>query len=125
VDVLRRVWRGDYGLAAAFWLFYGLGGFAIMIVGSIALLAARLAGVPAVGVVLVAGVAISYFVLVAVGVWRSAGRHSGVFGWAVAARAVVLLHAANLAWYLATGGAIAEIEGAKASVHWWPRLHDN
>jgi hypothetical protein len=125
MDDLRRTWRGDYGLGAAFWLFYLLGGIAIMIVGSLVLVAARFAGIPTTGVVLVTGVAVSYFILVAVGVWRAASRHYGSFAWAIVAKAVILLHAASLACHFANGGAIAEIKEAKASIHWWPDCNAN
>jgi hypothetical protein len=88
---LARLWRGEVPLDVAFWNWAVLGGLAINITTTLLFLVLITMGEPIAA--LIAGYAFSvpYNVLVTVGVWRAAGRHSGDQRWARAARAITLL----------------------------------
>jgi hypothetical protein len=88
-----RLWRGEVGLARAFWEYAiafgtlanltttGLALATFMTTGSV-LLAATIFFLP-----------IPYNVLIVVAVWRSAGRYTGPPLWATLARAAVIVWA--------------------------------
>jgi hypothetical protein len=87
---LRRLWQGDLPLAEAFWHWAVLGGLLVNVsttAGFLALVVAdRLIEAFIVGYVF----SVPYNFVVAVGVWRSAGRYTGDPGWAAAARIVTV-----------------------------------
>ncbi len=85
---LRRLWRGELPLQAAFWNWAVLGGLIINLASSAAFLllmtADQLIGALIVGY----GLSLPYNILVSVGVWRSADRYDGDRRWADLAKLV-------------------------------------
>lgn len=79
---VRKVWRGDYGLARTFW---GLGLGVSIAVG---LLLSSLGGGEA---VLVGVLHLGYTVVVLVGIWRAATQYEGLKIWSILAKASVVL----------------------------------
>ncbi|WP_372622171.1 hypothetical protein [Falsiroseomonas sp.] len=89
--VLLRLWRGELPLATAFWNWAVLGGLAVNLTTSILFLVLISADRPIAALVVGYGLSVPYNVLVAVGVWRSAGRHEGDRRWADTARFVTVI----------------------------------
>lgn len=90
---IGRLWRGDVGLASAFWEYtIVLGTFAHVVTTGLAY-GAFVAGAPLWIAAVVFLLAAPYTLLVTVGVWRSAERYRGPAHWAHAARIAVLVWA--------------------------------
>jgi hypothetical protein len=91
MDTLRRLWRGDVGLARTYWLW----GFVISGIGGGVL--GGVAGVAAVATgdhlifLIVFILAIIWGIFMSVAVWRSAGNYKGKQRWANLARLAVVL----------------------------------
>ncbi len=87
---LRRLWRGELALADAFWTWAVLGGLAINVATSAALLILIMADRPIAAFIAGYAPAVPYNVIVSVGVWRSAERYAGERRWADLARIVTI-----------------------------------
>ena len=88
---LRRLWRGELALADAFWSWAVLGGLAINVATSAALLILIMEDRPIVAFIAGYAVSVPYNVIVSVGVWRSAERYAGERRWADLARIVTII----------------------------------
>jgi hypothetical protein len=116
-EAARKLWRGEFSLPAAFWLFFAVGNFIVIPIVTFAFLWVLLWFVDAMpGPVKVAIVAAwwVYFAITVVGVWRSAKsnvaspiRLSRVWGYA--ARCVVLILAIGLMGNVIHAGTRAEL----------------
>ena len=92
-DWIGRLWRGEVGLASAFWEYAVVfGTFAHVVTTGLAY-GAFVAGVPLWLAVVMFFLAAPYTFLVTVGVWRSADRYQGPANWAHAARIGVVVWA--------------------------------
>lgn len=90
MEWVRRLWRGDAPLSRAFWEYaIGYGTLAHVATTGLAY-GTYVAGIPLWLAAVVFFIAAPYTLLVAVGVWRSAGRYQGPAKWALAARVGVL-----------------------------------
>ena len=79
---VRKLWRGDYGLARTFWgLWISVSIAAGLLLGSLSGGEAALLGLLQFG----------YTVVVLVGIWRAATRYEGLKIWSILAKASVLL----------------------------------
>ena len=88
-DWIGRLWRGEIGLATAFWEYaIVFGTFAHVVTTGLAY-GVYVAGAPVWLAVLMFILAAPYTFLVTVGVWRSADRYPGPPKWAHAARIAV------------------------------------
>jgi len=90
MNILRRLWRGELALADAFWSWAVLGGLAINLATSAALLALIMQDRPILAFIAGYAPSVPYNVIVSVGVWRSAARYAGDRRWADLARIVTL-----------------------------------
>jgi hypothetical protein len=93
---LSRLWRGELPLPEAFWNWAVLGGLAVNGITSILFLALIVADYPVTAIVVGYVFSVPYNIIVAVGVWRSAGRFQGDRRWADLARAVTVIGMALL-----------------------------
>jgi hypothetical protein len=92
-DWIGRMWRGEIGLARAFWEYaIVVGTFAHLVTTGLAY-GAFVAGAPLWLAAVIFFLAAPYTVLVTVGVWRSAERYRGPAKWAHAARIGVVVWA--------------------------------
>jgi hypothetical protein len=88
-----RLWRGEVGLARAFWEYAIAFGSLANLTTTGAAFAAYLAGWPLVLAVVIFLLPLPYNVLTVVAVWRSADRYAGPPIWATLARAAVIVWA--------------------------------
>jgi hypothetical protein len=116
VEVLRRVWWGQYSLPRAFWGFYVLGCAAAFICVALVLVASYRLRVGTLGFLLAVVLINGYWIVVSVGVWRSASAAKHSPGWAIAAKAVVCISVARVLWYLANGGALFLMDRLTAGI---------
>lgn len=90
MSALRRLWRGEIPLSQAFWNWAVAGGLAVNATTSILFLTLimhdRIVAAFIVGYVF----SVPYNIVVAVGVWRSAGRYEGERRWADLARIITV-----------------------------------
>ncbi|MGD8809081.1 MAG: hypothetical protein PVG24_05715 [Gammaproteobacteria bacterium] len=91
MTAILRLWRGELPLAAAFWNWAVIGGFAVNAVTSLLFL--LLVSMDRPLAALFAGYALSlpYNLLATVGVWRSAAHFDGDPRWADIARIVTVV----------------------------------
>ncbi len=87
---LRRLWRGELALADAFWSWAVLGGLAINLATSAALLILIMEDRPIFAFIAGYAPSVPYNVIVSVGVWRSAEHYAGERRWADLARVVTI-----------------------------------
>ncbi len=87
----RRLWRGELALRDSFWTWAVLGGLAVNAASSALFLSLIIADRPILAFIAGYAPSLPYNVIVAVGVWRSAGRHGGDRRWADLARIVTVL----------------------------------
>jgi hypothetical protein len=92
-DLIARLWRGDVGLARAFWEFGLLYGSLIHAIATGLALAAIVAGLPAWLAVTIFLLPAPYTVLAVVAVWRSADRYRGPPARAQLARIAIVIWA--------------------------------
>ena len=90
---LRKLWRGEVGLAQTFWEYTILYGTLLNLMTTVASFAAITTNLPAWIAVLVHFAPLPYNAFIAVAVWRSADRYAGDVMWANAARVAVLVWA--------------------------------
>jgi len=112
MNVLGKLWRGQYSLPRTFWGFYILGQIACFALLAIILIISYRSHLGTLGFIFGFLIISCYWIIAAVGVWRSASTYlaSPIWmtrAWAVAARGVVVLFAARVVWGLANGGAQA------------------
>jgi hypothetical protein len=81
MGVLKKLWWGQYPLWKTFWLFFALGGYAIIIVGIIIYMPFVMVGLGPIGFIAVAIIVWGYWVVSSVGVWRSANAYPLTKGW--------------------------------------------
>ena len=93
---LSRLWRGELPLPEAFWNWAVLGGLAVNGITSILFLALIVGDYPVTAIVVGYVFSVPYNIIVAVGVWRSAGRYRGERRWADLARVVTVIGMALL-----------------------------
>ena len=86
----RRLWRGELALADAFWSWAVVGGLAINLATSAALLVLIMDDRPIAAFIAGYAPSVPYNIVVSVGVWRSAERYSGERRWADLARVVTI-----------------------------------
>ena len=92
-DWIGRLWRGEIGLASAFWEYtIVFGTFAHVVTTGLAY-GAYVLGAPLWMAIVTFFLAAPYTFLVTVGVWRSAERYPGPPKWAHAARLAVVIWA--------------------------------
>lgn len=77
MNKLAALWRGDLGLADAFWTWAVFGGLLVNIVTSGAFLVLITLDRPLPALLIGYGVSLPYNAVAVVGVWRSAARHGG------------------------------------------------
>jgi hypothetical protein len=109
MNPLVKLWRGEYPLSRAFWVFYVLGFFVCWLVAGILYLPFFFMHVRTLGFVVVFLCFSFYFVASSVGVWRSAGTVPSAGStrfWAFAAKGVVCVVAGRILWSWANGGAL-------------------
>ena len=87
------MWRGEIGLARAFWEYAIVAGTLAHLVTTGLAYGAFVAGAPLWLAAVVFFLAAPYTILVTVGVWRSAERYRGPAKWAHAARIGVVVWA--------------------------------
>ncbi len=90
MNILRRLWRGELALAFSFWSWAVLGGLAINLATSAALLFLIMQDRPILAFIAGYAPSVPYYVVVSVGVWRSAARYAGDRRWAELARIVTI-----------------------------------
>jgi len=95
-ELIAKLWRGDQSLPMTFWVWgvvaiIGMSVASQFVVMGLAF-SGLVKGVLFIGIVLAVAM-LGYFVLVLVGIWRSAGNYSGPLVWKFAARTVVVLFA--------------------------------
>ena len=90
---IGRLWRGEVGLASAFWEYALVWGTFVAVVTTALAYGAFVAGAPLWLAAVMFFMAVPYTLLVTVGVWRSADRYQGPQKWAHAARIAVLIWA--------------------------------
>jgi hypothetical protein len=115
MNILGKLWRGQYSLPKTFWGFYILGQIACFLLVAIILIISYRNHLGTLGFIFGFLIISCYWIIAAVGVWRSASTYlaSPIWmtrAWAVAARAVVVLIAARAVWGLANGGALELME---------------
>jgi hypothetical protein len=88
---MLRLWRGEIPLATAFWNWAVLGGLALNLTTSILFLVLLSAERPIAALIVGYGLSVPYNIVVAVGVWRAAGRYQGDRRLADAARLVTVI----------------------------------
>jgi hypothetical protein len=71
---LGALWRGELPVTVAFWRYLVIYGLFINLAGSLAMLLAFAASVPAGVAILLHFLPLPYNALAAIGVWRSSGR---------------------------------------------------
>ena len=91
MNSLRRLWRGEFALADAFWNWAVFGGLAINVATTALLLFLIMADRPIFAFIAGYAPAVPYNVIVSVGVWRSAERYAGDRRWADLARIVTII----------------------------------
>ena len=96
MNSLRRLWRGEFALEDAFWSWAVLGGLAINVATSAALLVLIMEDRPILAIIAGYAPSVPYNVIVSVGVWRSAERYAGERRWADLARIVTIIGMALL-----------------------------
>lgn len=79
---LYRLWRGELPLADAFWNWAVVGGLLVNAASSALFLLLIMNDRPVLAFIAGYALSIPYNLVVAVGVWRSAGRHPGDRRWA-------------------------------------------
>jgi hypothetical protein len=89
--ILLRLWRGELPLAEAFWSWAVLGGLAVNASTTLGFLWLVMAGQLVAAFVVGYALSVPYNLVVAVGVWRSAGRADADPRWAGAARLAVVV----------------------------------
>lgn len=85
---LTRLWRGELPLASAFWNWAVFGGLTVNGIAAAALLILIINDQPLAALLAGHIVSVPYNILVAVGVWRSAGRYEGDPRLRIAARVI-------------------------------------
>ncbi len=90
MNILRRLWRGELALAAAFWSWAVLGGLAINLATSALLLILIMEDRPIFAFIAGYAPSVPYNVIVSVGVWRSAECYAGERRWADLARFITI-----------------------------------
>jgi hypothetical protein len=90
---VNRLWRGEVGMARAFWEYAIVYGSLANLTTTAFALAALMAGWPALLAVAIFFLPLPYNVLVVVAVWRSAGCYTGPPMWATLARGAVIVWA--------------------------------
>jgi len=96
MNAVRRLWRGELPLSQAFWNWAVLGGIAVNLTTSVLFMALVMADRIVAAFVVGYALSVPYNVVVAVGVWRSAGRYEGERHWADLARIVTAVGMAVL-----------------------------
>ena len=90
MNSVRRLWRGELALAEAFWSWAVVGGLAINLATSVALLVLIMDDRPIAALIAGYAPSVPYNVIVSVGVWRSAERYGGERRWADLARVATI-----------------------------------
>jgi hypothetical protein len=91
VRKLLHLWRGELPLGEAFWTYAVIGGIAVNLTTTLLFFVLLTADLTITALIVHYAPSLPYNLLVAVGVWRSAGRHPGAPHWATLARAVTLV----------------------------------
>ena len=115
MNILGKLWRGQYSLPKAFWGFYILGQIACFVLLAIILLISYRSHLGTLGFIFGFLIVSGYWINAAVGVRRSASSYLASPIWmtragAVVARGVIVLFAARAVWGIANGGALALME---------------
>lgn len=104
MEIIRKLWSGEFRLVTAFWVFFVLGPFIGILLAVIVLATFELIfPIPIfrlIGYALGLLAATSYMVIASVGVWRSANAYPYTGLWPGLAKICVLLEAANMVWNL-------------------------
>ena len=88
MNALGRLWRGELPLSQAFWNWAVIGAFIVNLSTSVLFLALLMNDHTVAAFIAGYAFSVPYNILVAVGVWRSAGRYKGEQRWANLARIV-------------------------------------
>ena len=96
LPVVGKLWRGEYSLPVAFWVWLTLVPFAYNVL--VEVLDDAIEDISMYAWLysqrVLTAVALAYSILAWVGTWKSAGRYDGAKGWAIAAKTVVCLQIA-------------------------------
>jgi hypothetical protein len=96
MNAIRRLWQGELPLSQAFWNWAIIGGIAVNLTTSILFMVLVMTDRIVAAFVVGYALSVPYNVVVAVGVWRSAGRYEGERHWADLARIVTVVGMAVL-----------------------------
>jgi hypothetical protein len=99
--ILTKLWWGQYSLVRTFWGFYVLGYIGWALFWRLLLL--RLSPI---AFAISISVWAFYWIVVSVGVWRSADAYPLTRWWPVMAKIVVIIFSGQMIWILANGGAL-------------------
>jgi len=91
MSALRRLWQGEVPLRQAFWNWAVAGGIAVNLLTSVSFLVLIIADQLVAAFIVGYALSVPYNIVVAVGVWRSAGRYQGERRWADLARIVTVV----------------------------------
>lgn len=91
MKILVRLWQGELPLQDAFWNWAVLGGAVVNAASGALSLYLITDDRPVLALLFGYGLPVPYNVIVAVGVWRAAGRYTGERKWADLARIVTLV----------------------------------
>ena len=106
MEIIRKLWSGEFRLVTAFWIFFVLGPFIGILLALVVMTPFYLIfHIRPVGYALGFLTGVSYMFIAAVGVWRSANAYPYAGLWPALAKICVLLQAANAVWDLTHGGA--------------------
>ena len=115
MTVLGKLWRGEYALPVAFWVFYCVGLFAAYLVAGIFLFLSRTIDAHQIALGMAFVLVCAYWLAATVGVWRSARPYwtSPIWMqriWAALARGVVAVWFVKVLWRLIDGGALGLVQ---------------
>src|SRR5882757_2663441 len=115
MNVLRKLWWGQYPLPRVFWGFYVCGFFVSVFLSGLLVFALRSVELHHIGFIFRLCFLATYVFIASVGVWQSAGVRTAspiwiVRFWAWAARCVVGINAVWVLWHLIDGGALVLLD---------------
>jgi hypothetical protein len=124
MNILGKLWCGQYSLPKTFGGFYVLGQIACFALVAAILIISYRSHLGTLGFIFGFLIFSCYWNIAAVGVWRSASIYlaSPIWMtriWAVAARAVIALSVARAIWGLSNGGALALMERMTAPMDFY------
>jgi hypothetical protein len=109
MNILAKLWGGQYSLGRAFWVFYVLGFPICWLIAGILYAPFFFLHVRTIGFIVALLFFCFYLVVSSVGVWRSANAYQSTGAarfWCFAAKGIVCIVAGRILWSWANGGAL-------------------